>query len=60
MGGMTTYENVGAALADPKSNISRFVRDADALKAERIALFTEWQAQGATPEECWTRYLAAA
>jgi hypothetical protein len=57
---MTTYENVGAALADPKSNIARVVREYDTIhKPNRVQAIEALMAQGLTREQAYQRLLFA-
>lgn len=52
-----TYENVGAALADPTSSIARFARDARDSRREYEQAVERLMAQGLTREQAWHKAL---
>lgn len=51
------YESVGAALADPTSNIARFARDARESRREYEQAVERLMAQGLTREQAWQKAL---
>jgi hypothetical protein len=55
-----TYETVGHALADPSSNIARFVETGKQRMAENARVIDALMAQGMTREEAWHHALFSA
>jgi len=52
-----TYKNVGAAVADPTSNIARFLRDARKTRSKNDRVIEQWMATGLTREQAWAEAL---
>lgn len=52
------YKTVGAAVADPGSNLARFMRQAEERKPKNDAVIAAWMATGLTREEAWARAIS--
>lgn len=52
-----TYENVGAALADPTSNLSRQLVKARETTRTNDKVIAAWMAKGFTHEQAWSMAL---
>lgn len=52
-----TYKNVGAAIADPNSNISRFIAKARETRKSNDRVIEQWMATGLTREQAWAEAL---
>lgn len=52
-----TYKNVGAAVADPNSNLSRFMTKARETRKHNDEVIAQWMAKGLTREQAYQRAL---
>ena len=52
-----TYKTVGHALADPNSNITRFMTKARGTRKSNDAVIAAYMAQGLTREQAWAEAL---
>lgn len=57
---MKTYKTVGAAAADPNSNMHRFLTTARETMSANDKVIAQWMATGLTREQAWAEALKTA